>query len=279
MLGVFDTDGFASDLVWRSATKLTGRPRKGLLEAVTVPTDLKRARSFTSRRTGKLASALAICTREPETFRANLRAHVDTMGPLGFNAHALGVLASRNLHLFLSTPQALAARFGMLREVFGPAADELAADIRRTGITPACLPAVAHDAAGSCCSRGLGNLVPAQGGARWARRHHAWTQESVEEHLRKLVAAGLFASEAEARHECMRRWNKLLKSRTLEWLLQRRAAVLEAGGTEHDVRAVCGQNASLPVVLRGLLLWQRAKCVHCAPELLNEQLMVKLART
>ena len=91
---------------------------------------------------------LALCTREPEAFRANLHAHVTTMLPLGFNAHALGVLASRDLRLFLSTPQALAARFNMLREVFGPAADELAADIRRTGITPACLPAVAHDIVG-----------------------------------------------------------------------------------------------------------------------------------
>ena len=57
----------------------------------------------------------------------------------------------------------------------------------------------------------------------------------------------------------MRRWTHLLQTRTLEWLLQRRAAVLEAGGALDDVRAVCACAASLQAVLRGLLLWQLAR--------------------
>ena len=68
------------------------------------------------------------------------------MEPLGFNAHALGVLATRHLMLILGKPQALAERYAMLRDVFGSCADELADDISRTDITPKCLPAIAHDA-------------------------------------------------------------------------------------------------------------------------------------
>ena len=99
----------------------------------------------------------------------------------------------------------------MLREVFGPAADELAADIRRTGITPACLPAVAHDVA-ECHDAAADSAMSCLHKAVLAGPADImqWTQEGLEEHLRRLVAAGLFASEAEARRECMRRWNKLL---------------------------------------------------------------------
>ena len=213
---------------------------------------------------GALGSQVALCTREPEWFRDNLLAHVAVMGPLGFNAHALGVLVSRNPKRILTPPKALVARYTMLRGVFGPAADELArGTLSRTGITPACLPAVAHDAPAAA------NLASASGspisclhkailaGPKAVRE---WSPEGLEAHLRKLVAAGLFDSEAEARRGCMRRWNKLLASHTLEWVLQRRAAVLAAGGSADDVRAVCSQGTSLPVVRGGLLLWKRARC-------------------
>ena len=52
--------------------------------------------------------------------------------PLGFRAHALGVLATRNISLLLGTPHALAAHFAMLRSFFHPwGRTSLAEDIRR----------------------------------------------------------------------------------------------------------------------------------------------------
>ena len=210
-----------------------------------------------------LCNQVALCTREPEWFRDNLLAHVAVMGALGFNANALGVLASRNPKRIVAPPKLLAARYTKLRGVFGPAADDLArGTLSHTGITPACLPAVAHDT--------LDAAEQAKAGSAISCLHKAilsgpvtvieWSPEGLEAHLRTLVAAGLFDSEDEARRGCMRRWNKLLASRTLKWYLQRREAVLAAGGSAGDVRAVCSRTAGLPVVLRGLLLWQRARC-------------------
>ena len=56
--------------------------------------------------------------------------------------------------------------------------------------------------------------------------------------MRTLVAAGLFHSDAEAQSECMLR-PKLLMSRQLRWYVERKAAVLEAGGSMDDVLAAC----------------------------------------
>ena len=76
------------------------------------------------------------------------------MKPLGFNAHALGRLASRSLPLLLASPQALAAHYSMLRDVFGPCADDLATSLGATNIKLHCLPAVAHDAVHAAAGAG-----------------------------------------------------------------------------------------------------------------------------
>ena len=207
---------------------------------------------------------LAFCTRDPEWFRANLLAHVTVMGALGFNAHALGVLVSRIPIRIMTAPDSLAARYTMLRGAFGPAADELArGTLSRTGITPACLPAVAHDMLDAAERSKAGSAISCLHKAILSGPSDVmrWSPEGLEAHLRKLVAAGLFDNEDEARRGCMRRWNTLLASHKLEWYMQRRAAVLAVDGSADDVRAVCSRNAGLPVVLRGLLLWQRATYV------------------
>ena len=59
-------------------------------------------------------------TCDPPAFRANLGAHVAAMPSLGFNAHALAVLAARYPYAVLGSPDALAAHYAMLREVFHP---------------------------------------------------------------------------------------------------------------------------------------------------------------
>ena len=59
--------------------------------------------------------------------------------------------------------------------------------------------------------------------------------------MRTLVAAGLCASDADAWRQCMSQ-TALLSSRTLEWYLEREAAVLEAGGTLGDVHAAFSQS-------------------------------------
>ena len=216
-----------------------------------------------SKQSHSATTQLTFCSRDPEQFRAHLQAHLAAMEPLGFNAHALGVLAARNPHIILAPPEALAARYKMLRGVFGAAADELVrGTLSHTGITPACLPAVAHDTLDAAERAKAGSAISCLHKAILSGPNAVmgWSPEGLEAHLRTLVAAGLFHSEAEARRGCMRRWGNLLASHTLEWYLQRRAAVLAAGGSADDVRAVCSQTVGLPVVRRGLLLWQRARC-------------------
>ena len=106
------------------------------------------ARAFTrhvalaNRTPGK---QLILCSTDPVAFRANLRAHVDVMAPLGFNAYALGVLATRALALLYGTPEDLAAHYTALRTLFSPWGDQLADSLGRTNITSSCLPAVAAD--------------------------------------------------------------------------------------------------------------------------------------
>ena len=85
-----------------------------------------------------------------------------------------------------------------------------------------------------------------------------WTREGLEEHMRTLVAAGLFATKAAALRACLLR-NRLLASYKLEWYLERRVAVLEAGGTADDVLTACTQANSLRVLLERLL-YIRARC-------------------
>ena len=86
-----------------------------------------------------------------------------------------------------------------------------------------------------------------------------WTREGLTQHMRTLVAAGLFASDEEARRECMLR-PKLLMSHKLRWYVERKAAVLEAGGSMDDVLAACCLTQSLEAALPCLLLWRLSEC-------------------
>ena len=95
---------------------------------------------------GEPSKQLALCSIDPTALRANVRAHGVTMAPHGFNAYALGVLATRSLLLVLNPPQDLAERFVLLRKTFWPWGDEIATDLRFMRIPSGCLPAVALDA-------------------------------------------------------------------------------------------------------------------------------------
>ena len=211
---------------------------------------------------------LALCSADPADFRANVREHVAAMEPLGFNSHALGVLAVRRLFLFLGTPQALAAQYAMLRSFFHPCSDELAVSVARAIITPACLPAVAPD---SEAARAVPQRGPASGMAPISQLHKAvlagpdslllCTRDGLQTHTRTLIAAGLCATEADAARACMRR-TSLLLPRKLEWYLERKAAVLEAGGTLDDVCTACCCPNGLQAAIPCLLLWQRARCAR-----------------
>ena len=207
---------------------------------------------------------LTLCSTDPTAFRANVRAHVNTMAHHGFNAHALGVLASRDISLFLNPPQDLADRYVMLRELFAPWGDALADDLRHTKITSECLPAAALSAlvtTGDCSATSDRLAI--------SRLHKLvlsgpvsvlqLTRTRLQEQMATLVAAGLCATGADARRLCMSH-NALLAPYRLSWYLERKAAVLEAGGTLHDVRAACCCSASLQTSLPYVLLWQRVKC-------------------
>ena len=187
-----------------------------------------------------------------------LRKHVATMAPLGFNEHALGVLAARAPYAILGSTDALAAQFAMLRKVFQPWSDELVQDLSRTDITRECLPAVARDAPpparttlAAASERGHCSLVHKAMLAGPAEVL-CWTREGLEAHMRTLVAVGLFTTGADVRHECTLQLS-LLRSRKLEWYLARKAAVRELGGSAEDVLAACCQTTSLQVLLRRLL--------------------------
>ena len=169
---------------------------------------------------------LAVCSTDPTAFRANVRAHVATMAPHGFNAHALGVLAARVISLFLQSPQDLEKRFVMLREVFSPWGDELADDISRTGLTSECLPAVALGAAdvtGDCTATPDHLAISRLHKLMLAGHSHAleYTREGLKESMRTLVAAGLCATGADARRQCMSQ-SALIAAYSLSWYLERK---------------------------------------------------------
>ena len=198
-------------------------------------------------------------------FRARLLNHVGAMAPLGFNAHAVGRLAERHLPAILVTSEALVKQCTMLRRFFAPWGDELVGDLRRTTIPAVCLPAVVRtgvldvsvpDAppADTRISR-LHKAVLAGPGFVWA-----WSKDGLAEHMRTLVEAGLFTTEADARRGCMSRI-KLLEPYKLEWYIGRRAAVLEAGGTMDDVHLACCQEGNIQTALPCLLLFERSRYV------------------
>ena len=84
-------------------------------------------------------------------------------------------------------------------------------------------------------------------------------REALEKQLRSLVAAGLVSNEVEAWRACMHRL-RLLTYHTLQWYLERKAAVIAVGGTQDDILGVLCANPSMQRVLHSLLLWQRARC-------------------
>ena len=213
---------------------------------------------------------LVLCSTDPTAFRAKLQAHIDTMEPLGFNAHALGVMAARNLHLFLGSPQDLAARYVMLRKAFAPWGDDLADSVERTKIPNTCLPAVATGIGdGNARSIKTTQRSATSGPATISCLHKAmlagpvslmcFASDGLDIQMRRLVAAGLCASDSDARRQCMLQ-TKLVDRRTLEWYLERKAAVLEASGTLEGARAACCQNGSLQTSLECVLLWHWSGC-------------------
>ena len=187
------------------------------------------------------------------------------MAPLGFNAHALGLLAKRSCHAIVGQPQALAAHVTMLRSHFHPWGDALADDISKTKITALCLPAVAPDTMRVIKA---GSELPV--GSQVSQLHRAvlvgpsdllrYTAPGLRKHMRTLVAAGLFVDEAEARRGSLQ-LNKLLVAHKLEWYMERRVAVLEVGGTSDVVHAACAATHSLRTLLARLLLYKLARCV------------------
>ena len=209
----------------------------------------------------KIGWQLILCGAAAAEFRNKLRKHVVVMQPCGFNAHALGVLAARDISLFIASPEALADRFTMLRNIFRPWGDDLAPNVIRTEITQSCLPAVANDATVDCFANENGLPISFLHKSMLAG-HTGVLQCSdggLKRHMRTLVAAGLFDTDAQARHACMRE-TRFLPMYSLEWYLERKAAMLEAGGTLDDVRAACCQFASLRACLPRVLLSQRCRC-------------------
>ena len=194
-----------------------------------------------------------LCSADPAAFRANLQEHVHTMALLGFNVYALGILATRDIYLFIGTPDALSAHVAMLRNFFRPWGDELAIDISQTKITSLCLPAVALDtmhvsqhSAATTHHKPISQLHKAVLAGPLSLLK--CTPARLEEQMRTLVAAGLCATEEDARRQSMQRF-QLLLAHTPEWYLERKAAVLGAGGDDDDVHAACCRTQSLRVML------------------------------
>ena len=215
--------------------------------------------------TGSPGAQLALCIADPEDFRANLQGHVGTMAQLGFNANALGILAMLDISHFLGPPGDLVAHFTMLRKFFHPWGDKLADDIRLTKITPACLPAVALD-----------NVhVPMPSAARAklrpiSRLHKAllagprsllqYSPERLEEQMHTLVAAGLCATEEDARRLSLQRI-KLLTARSLQRYLRAKPRCWRRVAMTMTCVQPAATNHSLQVTLERLLLY---KCARCA---------------
>ena len=183
------------------------------------------------------------------SFRARLDGHVAAMASLGLNAHALGRLTTRHLPALLGTPETLVKQFVMFRDFFAPWGGELVDDMRRTTITAVWLPAVVQEGALDVCvpaaptaDTRISRLLKAV--LAGPNNFWAWTEDRLTEHMRSLVAAGLFTTEALARRGCMLR-PMLLAPYKLAWYVWRKAAVLEAGGTMGDVHLACSIQSCL----------------------------------
>ena len=200
----------------------------------------------------------------PRRFLERLKMHVTTMAPRGFTAAALGVLAARDARVLFRDPDWLAVQFEMLRAFFAPYSDTPATVTRMTRGLQASVPAVMPCAKQTLDKRfasGQQMDFSSVHRAILAGPHHEleWTREGLKQHMRTLVAAGLFHSDAEARRECMLQ-PRLLRSHQLRWYLECKAAVLEAGGSMDELLAACCHGGSLQAAYPCLLLWQLSRC-------------------
>ena len=203
------------------------------------------------------------CT-QPDRFLARLEMLVTTMAPRGFTAAALGVLAARDARVLFRDPDWLAVQFEMLRAFFAPYSDAPATVTRMTRGLQASLPAVmpcAEQAPDTRSARRQQIDLSSVHRTMLAGPNDVlgWTREGLKQHMRTLVAAGLFHSDAQARRGCMLR-PKLLATSQLRWYVERKAAVLEAGGSMDDVLAVCCNTGALQSAYPGLMMWQLARC-------------------
>ena len=201
---------------------------------------------------------------QPERFRRHVRAHVAAMAPHGFNAAAVGALTARDARLLLRDADWPAVQFEMLRAFFAPYGDAPATIVRMTKGLRASLPAVvpgATPAVGTTPEPTLHADISCVHKAILACPSYmtSWTREGLRQHMRTLVAAGLFADDENARRECMQRPH-LLQGNMLRWYIERKAAVLEAGGSMDDALAACCNTGSTQSAYPCLLLWQRSRC-------------------
>ena len=186
---------------------------------------------------------------QPDRFLDHINMLVTTMAPRGFTAAALGVLAARDVCVLFRDPDWLAVQFEMLRAFFAPYSDAPATVRMMTRGLQASLPAVmprAEQTFDRRCAAGQPVDLSSVHRAMLAGPSLVleWTREGLKQHMCTLVAAGLFHSDAEARRECMSR-PRLLESHLLRWYVERKAAVLEAGGSMDDVLAACCLSGSL----------------------------------
>ena len=200
---------------------------------------------------------------DPRLFRTHLQAHVKTMAPHGFKPAALGALAARDFRVLLREPEWLAVQFEMLRTFFAPHGDAPGVIIRMTKGLRACLPAMVQDGAldtEAVTARKVAISCLHKAVLAGPMQVPSWTRQGLKQHMRMLVAIGLFDDANHARQGCMLR-PKLLRGSQLSWFLQRKAAVLTAGGSMDDVLAACCVDGNKEAAYTCLLLWKQSGCV------------------
>ena len=248
--------------MWR--TRSTGQGQQHLQTAISALQVLRGCHRLLTQTAVGADKKQQIFVAKTEPWQAHLRALVTTMAQYGFNPTAIGALAARDAGVVLRDPDRLAVQFEMLRAFFAPYGDALAVLPRMTKGVPGCLPAVVPEAMRTVDSgRKSGRHADVSCVHRAMLFAHSdvlsWTREGLTQHVRKLVAVGLFEGETEARQGCMLRpW--LLQSRQARWYLERKAAVLEAGGSMDDALAACCATGAVARALPVLMLWQHTQC-------------------
>ena len=177
------------------------------------------------------------------------------MAPRGFTAAALGVLAARDARVLFRDPDWLAVQFEMLRAFFAPYSDAPATVTRMTRGLQASLPAVMPRA-----KQTLDKRFAAGQQIDLSSVHRAmlagpdnvlgWTREGLKQHMRTLVAAGLFQAMRRRGATCMQR-PKLLAEPPVA-VVCRAQGGSAGGGRQHGRRAhsVLRQVGSLEAAFR-----------------------------